>query len=254
MRTWLRVLAVLALVALVALPLGAAAQRRGRRMQADDEFGNLEYNGRFTFARIRYRGRGFYGYGGSSWSHDYPRADRHLPQILHDLTTIDANLDGSNVLDLEDPAIFDYPLIYLSEPGFWQISEAGAAALRQYLLKGGFIIFDDFEQEQWYNFEAQVKRALPEYQMLPIDISHPIFHSFFEMKNIYFPHPLVPVTPKYFAIFEDNDPQKRMLSIVNYDNDIAEYWEWSDSGMFPVDFTNDAYKLGVNYVVYAMTH
>jgi hypothetical protein len=74
------------------------------------------------------------------------------------------------------------------------------------------------------------------------------------MKTIDFPHPLVNVSPSYYGIFEDNDPARRMMAIVNYNNDVAEYWEWSDTGMFPVNFTNEAYKLGVNYVVYAMTH
>jgi hypothetical protein len=145
-------------------------------------------------------------------------------------------------------------LIYISDPGFWTISDTEAANLRTYLMKGGFVIFDDFEAEQWHNFEAQMRQALPDHRAIPIDISHPIFHCFFEMKDIYFPHPLVRVTPEYFAYFEDNDPSGRMLGIVNYNNDLAEYWEWSATGMFPVDTTSEAYKLGVNYIVYAMTH
>lgn len=134
------------------------------------------------------------------------------------------------------------------------MSDEQAQNVRSYLLRGGFLIFDDFENEQWDNFEAQIMRALPEYRLIELDISHPIFHSFFDLKTIYFPHPLVPVTPSYFGIFEDNDPSKRMMVIVNYNNDIAEYWEWSDRAYFPIDITNEAYKLGVNYVVYAMTH
>ena len=74
------------------------------------------------------------------------------------------------------------------------------------------------------------------------------------MKTIYFPHPLVNVMPTYYGLFEDNDPTQRMLAIINYNNDIAEYWEWSDTGFLPIDFTNEAYKLGVNYIVYALTH
>lgn len=94
----------------------------------------------------------------------------------------------------------------------------------------------------------------PRIRYIQIDIDHPIFHCFFDLENIDFPHPLVPVYPSYFGIFEENDPTKRMLAIVNYNNDVAEYWEWSDQGFFPVDITNEAYKLGINYVVYAMTH
>jgi len=74
------------------------------------------------------------------------------------------------------------------------------------------------------------------------------------MKTIDFPHPLSNVLPTYYGVFENNDPTRRMLAIVNYNSDLAEYWEWSDTGYLPTDFTNEAYKLGINYVVYAMTH
>jgi hypothetical protein len=250
MRVRLQVGAFLLLLVVATI----AAEQGRNRWEPELEFAtdNVEYNGRFTFARIRYGSGRFWN--GASWAHDYPRADRHLPRILTDITTADATLEGSNVFDLDDDQIFEHPLIYLSEPGFWRITESEAANLRRYLLKGGFIIFDDFEAEQWYNFEAQVRRALPEYRMIQIDVTHPIFHSFFEMKTIDFPHPLVNVMPRYYGVFEDNDPTKRMMAMVNYNADLAEYWEWSDTGMFPVNFTSEAYKLGVNYLVYAMTH
>lgn len=241
--------AVIVLLTL-ALPLLASGQGWDRR-QAEPAFDQVTYNGRFTFSRIRY-GR-FRGYGGS-WAHDYPRADQHLPTILAELTSARPNLAASNVFDLDDPEIFRNPVIYVSEPGFWRMSETQAANLRAYLLKGGFVIFDDFEDEQLENLESQLRRALPEYRPIKIDIDHPIFHAFFEMKNIYFEHPMVPVIPVYYGLFEGNDPNRRMMAILNHNNDLAEFWEWSDSGMFPVDTTNEAYKLGVNYIIYAMTH
>ena len=236
---------------MVGLSGALAAQDPGRRQSGLGD--NLDYDGRFVFARILYRSPGW-GRGGGTWSHDYPRADRHLPRILQEITKIDANVEGSNVFTLDDPALFQFPVAYLSEPGFWRMTESEVESLRAYVLKGGFFIFDDFENEQWLNFEREVKRALPEYQFIEINEDHPIFHSFFEMKTIRFPHPMVDVTPSYFGLFEDNDPTKRMMIIANWNNDIAEYWEWSDMGYFPVDFTNEAYKLGVNYIVYAMTH
>ncbi len=134
------------------------------------------------------------------------------------------------------------------------MTDEEAQSLREYVLKGGFLIFDDFEREQWYNMEQQLNRVLPEYHLIEIDVHHPIFHTFFEMKTIDFPHPLVPVMPSYFGLFVDNDPTQRMMAIVNYNNDIAEYWEWSDTGWLPIDYTNEAYKLGVNYVIYALLH
>jgi hypothetical protein len=82
-----------------------------------------------------------------------------------------------------------------------------------------------------------------------------VFSSFFELEDIYVPHPLVNVTPKYFALFENNDPTRRMLVLVNYDSDLAEYWEWAgDESFVPIAMSNEAFKLGVNYVLYALTH
>jgi hypothetical protein len=245
----LRHLAVVAGIFMTTLLLDA--QDRGF-WGDEDNSEKQPYTAKFTFSRIRYRSP--WGYGGGAWAHDYPRADEHIPRLLDYLTTVDANLDGTNVFDLSDNDIFLHPLIYLSEPGYWALTENEASNLRRYLLKGGFIIFDDFEREQWHNFAAQMRRVLPDHAPVQIDVTHPIFHSFFEMKSIDFPHPLVNVRPSYYGFFENNDPTGRMLGIVNYDNDLAEYWEWSDMGYFPVDFTNEAYKLGINYVVYSMTH
>jgi hypothetical protein len=225
----------------------------GQESRSAPVSGNLDYDSRFAFTRIRYSSG--WNRGGGSWAHDYPRADLHLPRILDDLTNMRPRLDGSNVYELDDPEIFLNPVIYISEPGFWTIRDSEAANLRKYLLKGGFVIFDDFEgPEQWDNMRRQMARALPDHRFIEIDVRHPIFHSFFEMKTIDFPHPLVNVTPSYYAMFEHNDPSRRMIALANYNNDLAEYWEWSATGMFPVNFTSEAYKLGVNYIVYAMTH
>jgi len=232
------------------LPVTDAPARTPAALQSVE----VEYNGSFTFARIMY-GSG-YGFrrGGSAWAHDYPQADRHLPSILAYVTTARPNLDASNVFTLEDPEIFRYPVLYISEPGFWTVTEEGAANLRQHILKGGFLILDDFEGRQLDNALEQLRRALPEYQPIEIGPDHPIFDSFFKIDNIYIPHPLVAVTPVYYGLFEDNDPARRMLAIINHNNDLAEYWEWSNSGYFPVDLTNEAYKIGVNYLVYSFTH
>ncbi len=100
-----------------------------------------------------------------------------------------------------------------------------------------------------------MRRALPAHRLIEIDVTHPIFQVFFGMTKLDVQHPLVRVEPSYWGIFEDNDPSQRLMAIVNYNNDLAEYWEWSDTGdYFSVDFTNDAYRLGVNYIVYGLTH
>jgi hypothetical protein len=231
---------------------GALAQRGGSgRFGFGPTAGhvNPEYDGRFTFTRIR-----FSGFGRGGWDHDYPQADRHLPLILNEVTAMRPRVDASNILDLEDPAIFLHPILYIWEPGFWRISDAGAANLGAFMRKGGFVIFDDFEADQWINFERQFTVAMPGAVFHPLDLSHPIYHSFFDMNEINLPHPSVNVIPGYYVVHLDNDRSKRIVALVNHNADIAEYWEWSDRGRFAIDTTNDAYKLGVNYIIYAMTH
>lgn len=250
----LRRSAVVGLAVLVLMSLPLSAQRGGRfgGFGFRGESINIPYDGRLTFTRIRYDGG--YGRGSSWWNHDYPQADRHLPLILDELTTIRANLEASNILDLEDPAIFLNPILYIWEPGYWDISERGAVNLGNYMRKGGFVIFDDFEDDHWVNFAAQFRRALPDAQFMPLDLSHPIYHVFFDIDQLKLPHPSENVVPGYYAVYEDNDPRGRMMALVNHNADIAEYWEWSGTGYFAVNMTNDAYKLGVNYFVYALTH
>lgn len=248
-----RLLASLAVTAVLAASLAATtvAQRGGFRFGRSVTAGHVNpvYDGRFTFTRVR-----FSGFGRGGWDHDYPQADRYLPLILNEVTALRPNLDATNVLDLEDPAIFLNPVLYIWEPGYWQISAEGAKNLRDYMLKGGFVIFDDFEANQWINFEAQFRVAMPEAEFIPLDLSHPIYHSFFDMWSLDLPHPSVNVVPGYYAVHEDNDSSKRIMALVNHNADIAEYWEWSDRGRFALDLTNDAYKVGVNYIIYALTH
>ena len=228
----------------LALPIWAAAQ-----------FGywssvspNVKYDDRWVFTRLRY-------HPSSSWNHDYPRADRHLAYIVGDISTARVHTDGSNVLDLGDPEIFRHPLVYMSEPGFWDMTDAEALNLRQYLLKGGLILFDDFETVQWDNMAFQMRRVLPENRWIEIDVTHPVFHTFFDLKKIDYPHPMFPgMVPDYQALFENNDPNGRMIALANHNNDLAEYWEWSDRGFFGIDPTNEAYRIGVNYVIYSLTH
>jgi hypothetical protein len=213
------------------------------------------YDGVFTFVRLRWDSRAGGRRGNSSaWNHDFPRAEQNLLRILSELTLIDANTTGSLILRLDDPQLFKYPIAYMWEPGFWTMSDFEAQRFREYLLKGGFAIFDDFEREQWNNFEAQMRRVLPEARWVKLDRSHPIFDSFFRMKTIEFPHPMYGYTPSYYGIYEDNNPARRLMAIANHDNDVAEYWEWSGQGLFPVDASNEAYKLGVNYMLYGLTH
>jgi hypothetical protein len=243
-------LAVIALAA-VAVPLAVHAQYA---------YGNPDYNSHFVFTRVRYgAGLGGFGFGGgfgrNAWSHDYPAGDFYLTQVLDDLTRMRVRTDRSNVLDLRDPELFQNPIIYMSEPGFWPLAPGEAEPLREYLLKGGFIIFDDFEgPAQFQNMADNMAAALPEYQWIEIGVEHPIFHIFFDVDALDVPHPSVNVTPVFLALFQDNDPGQPMLALANLNSDLAEYWEWSARDAFPVDITSGAYELGVNYVIYGLTH
>ena len=246
------IIAALLLAALL-LPPGAAGQFRNRRQPAE----TVHYDSHFVFTRIRYGANlgGFRGGGGNAWAHDYPTAEQNFSAILDYITNMRARLDGSNILDLDDPRIFENPVLYMSEPGYWTTNEAEATNLRAHLLKGGLIIFDDFEgQGMWQNMVAQMRRALPDHHFIRLDASHPVFQSFFNIKHLDVPHPTANVPPAFYGMFENNDINGRMIALANWNNDLGDYWEWSAEGLYGSDPTNDAYRLGVNYIVYAMTH
>ena len=220
---------------------------------------DVSYDGRITFARLMWRSQGggrFRGGWGSAWNHDYPRAEQHLSMILKELTYVDIRTDGSKVLMLDDPELFKYPIAFMWEPGFWVLTDSEAESFRAYLQKGGFAVFEDFDgPQQWNNFEAQMRRVLPDGRFVKLENAQRLFNSFFQIKDIEsIVHPMSRITPSYYGMFEDNDPSKRLMVVANFDNDVPEYWEWSGQGLFPFDASNEAYKLGVNYMVYGLTH
>ena len=245
---------------------------QGRRQRGFDQGpmldvqGNTPYDGRFVFIRLRYSTGSFGGFGGRrgggpQWSHDYPRGEVHFTKILNEITYVRPRLDGSNILSLDDPELFNYPIAYMAEPGFWSMSDKEVEGFRAYLKKGGFVIFDDFREPEghWDNLQAQMRRVMPEAQWIEIDDgSHPVWHSFFEIADplALTAHPTyagMGLRLTYWGIFEGNDPKKRLIAIANRDNDLGEYWEFSDTGMDPVEFSNEAYKFGVNYFIYGLT-
>jgi uncharacterized protein DUF4159 len=243
-------------VILAGTAAAVGAQSLGREGPYDH---NAPYDGRFTFVRLRWQSdfaanrRGFWS---SAWNHDYPRAEQHLGMILSELTGVDVRTDGSRILTLDDPALFRYPIAFMWEPGFWNLSDTEAETFRAYLLKGGFAVFEDFDgPSQWSNFELQMRRILPEGRFVKLEGSHRIFDSFFLIHDIEaIVHPMSRIRPSYYGIYEDNDPARRLMVVANFDNDVPEYWEWSGQGLFPFDASNEAYKLGVNYVIYGLTH
>jgi hypothetical protein len=184
-------------------------------------------------------------------------------KIMNEVSYLGGHDEDTNALTLDDPLIFKYPVAYIIEVGWWTLTDREAAGLRTYLQKGGFVIVDDFKMPGWRGipgggwepFEENMKRVLPEARFLEIDSSHPIYHTFFEIETLAnFPQAYNSGQPVFRGVFEDNDPSKRLLMIVNYNTDISQYWEWSGRGIRPFDETNEAYKLGVNYLVYGLTH
>jgi hypothetical protein len=248
-------------LAVAVLLAGGATVLVGGSADADPVGGPLRHDGRFVFARIRYadgyRGGGFAYRQDLFWAHDYPRAEQNLMRILEDISLINPYLgpDGGTILMLDDPALFKYPFAYMSEPGYWTLTQAETVGLRNYLLKGGFLIFDDFHDDHWFNLEVQMQKVFPDLRWVELDVSHPVFHSFFDIKSLEFDKPMyAPAIPTFYGLFEDNDPNGRLLSVANYNNDIGEYWEFDGTGWLSIDLTNEAYKLGVNYIMYGLTH
>ena len=217
---------------------------------------NTPYDGKFTFVRLRYGPPVSYASQRVMWSHDYPTGERNFMRMMNELTYLAPHMEETNILSLDDPELFKYPLAYLCEPGYqWTVSDQEATNFRSYLLKGGFLIVDDFRARDWPFFEEQMRRILPDVRFFDLDASHPIFHSFFEIDApADYPNFYDPGKPIYRGIYENNDPAKRLMAIINYNTDISEYWEFSGTGLRPIDESNDAYKLGVNYIMYGMTH
>ncbi len=246
---------------LAVLLAGGAAVAVAERADTPPVSGPATFDGRFVFVRIRYAdgyaGGGFYGRQDLPWSHDYPNAEHNLMRIMSDISLLDVYMgrDGGSILMLDDPNLFKYPFAYMSEPGYWTLSKAEEEGLRNYLLKGGFLIFDDFHaDDHWFNLETQMKKVLPDLNWIQLEATHPVYHSFFDVDSLDdFPRQYEE-TPIFFGLFEHNDPNGRLIAVANHNNDIGEYWEFDGTGWFAIDSTNAAYKLGVNYIMYAMTH
>jgi hypothetical protein len=270
---------VLTAAGAILLMAGAALAQYGGPRGPFRLYPNIPYDGRFTFVRLKYtHGPGGNWYGGwPSWAHGYPLSEQNLMRIMQEVSYINPHVDDINAITLDDPALFHYPLAYIIEVDWWAMSDREAVALRAYLQKGGFVIVDDFKPRRggrfgrfggglggdlggdygtgWDVFEAAMKRVMPDGKFVDLDASHPIFHSFFEVNNFdIIPQAYIAGRPSFRGLFEDNDPAKRLQIMVNYNTDVSQFWEWSGTGLRPIDETNEAYKLGVNYIIYGLTH
>ena len=245
--------------ALLLVTVSALTQRGG---YYGSYSGNPRYDGRFMFARLAYTvGPGGYYYRGiPAWAHGMPQAEENMMKIMEAVTLLDGHIDEGPVLALDDPELFKFPVAYFAEAGYWEMNDKEAAGLRAYLLKGGFMIFDDFRSDfrgggGWTNFETNMHRVLPDARFIPMDPKMQVYDSFFKIESFdIIPQSYDRGRVELFGLFEDNDPTKRLMVIANHNTDISDFWEFSATGFRPIDESNEAYKLGVNYVIYGMTH
>ena len=264
---------VFVLIGAVGVSAVTVAAQRGRFFNSPASIAfprNPPYDGRFTFARLKYETGpgGYYYYGLPAWAHGYGydpvpdrgRSERNLMKILNEISELKPRVDEGEILALDDPELCKYPVAYMTEAGYWTLTDREAAAFRAYLLKGGFVIFDDFRDPPrggggWENFEANMQRVLPEARFVDMDPSHPIFHSFFDINSFdIVPQDYDRGRPIFRGLFEDNDPKKRLVAIINFNTDVSNFWEFSGTGFRPVEESNEAFKLGVNYIMYGLTH
>jgi hypothetical protein len=228
----------------------------------------------FTFVRIKYSVSGVHGYGHTRfrWAIDFPDSDLNFSFRLQQVTSLKVNPDGK-VIEITDKELFDYPFIYIVEPGRLTFTDEEVPILREYLLNGGFLMFDDFwGDREWAGFYAEIKKVFPTREPVDLPLSHPIFHCVFDLKE----KPQVPgidwgirseftgITweqnhgpgceePHYRAILDDKD---RIMVMICHNTDLGDGWEREgESEYYFREFSEKrAYPLGINIVFYAMTH
>lgn len=218
------------------------------------------------------RGRSFYftraAYSGSrrwrfdSWSTDYPKADVQFLIGVRRLTNIDA-YELQNAVRLDDPDLRRFPFLYAVEVGYMSLTQAEVDGMRNYLLAGGFLVVDDFwGSSEWANFEAEIARVLPEYPIVDLPMDHPLLRTFYEIDEIL----QVPnvrqgmrggptwerdgFVPKLRGIADDRG---RLMVVISWNSDLGDAWEWAENPFYPITFSNFAYQLGVNMIVYGMS-
>jgi hypothetical protein len=231
----------------------------------DSRFAGLEW----TFARIRYdawtmpAGR-FTNPEDEPWFIDSPAAEQNLSRRVKTVTAIHVN--EPVVLTLEDPNLFSYPWIYIVEPGNLRLKPAEVPILREFLLRGGTLTFDDFHGPiEWANMEQEMKRVFPERKIVDLPPDHPIFHCFYQFGDGF------PQTPglgsfllgrtwekggfvaRLRAIEDDNG---RAMVLINWNVDMGDSWEWSNAAEFPgyVKYTAQGYRMEINEIIYSLTH
>ena len=234
--------------------------------------------GEWTFARLMYPSSPVYvdwqstmnsqydwHYGMTNWTIDYPRSDRHLALAIRRLTRIDAR-SAEQVINMEaDDDIFNYPWAYAVEVGHWQLTDQMIAKFHEFFERGGFFMCDDFHGNiEWDVFYASMHKIFPDRQIVEIGNDDPIFHTIYDLDQRYqVPGALfmetgktyekgeTGKTPHWRAIYDDRG---RIMVAMCHNMDLGDSWEHADNPEYPVHFSDLGIRIGVDYIVYAMTH
>lgn len=216
----------------------------------------------FYFTRGAYSGYRRGGRGGGSWTTDWPKSDLQFNVVLRRLTNIDA-YPFEHAVALDDPQLMRYPYLYILEVGGMALQEAEVRNLREYLLKGGFLMIDDFwGNGAWYNLEENLRLVLPEFVIEELPLEHDYFKSFYEVDEVL----QVPnvnnaawgqtsecggCDPAVYGIF---DAKRRLMVVINWNTDLGDAWEWAEQPHYPVKYSTYAFEVGVNSIIYSMSH
>ena len=228
-----------------------------------------DWHDKFTFVRIRYNmgdfGMGFrFRYGNqNSWQVDYPTAEENFLLALARGTYLPIEEQAMS-FSLTDEGLFDFPFAYVVEVGYMQINQQEADFLREWLLRGGFLFIDDFHGvREWANFVEQITKVFPNRPIQNIPIEHPIFHCYYDFEGKF---PQVPglgsilrgttyekggINAECKGIFDDHG---RLMVLVNHNVDLVDMWEHTGDYNYPRYYSILGYKLGINYIVYSLTH
>lgn len=221
----------------------------------------------FYWTRAVYNGvsrGGWWGRGNPTWATDFPKGDRQFLVVLQRLVQLDA-YDFENAVDLADPRLRRFPLIYAVEVGYMDLTEAEVQGLRGYLEAGGMLLVDDFWGErEWANFQYNMARVLPGHPIVEIPSDHPLFSAYYDIEEI----KQVPArgrgiggrptwerpdakTPHVRGIF---DEEGRLMVVINFNTDLGDAWEWAEDPYYPLEYSTFAYEMGANMIVYGMSH
>ena len=215
---------------------------------------------RFTFVRLKYGGQLTRR---SSWRVDWPASDRNFIWQLRKQTSIDAD-PREKIIEVGASELFAYPFAYMLEVGSLRLNRHEAENLREYLLRGGFIFVDDFHGErEWRRFYTELKKIFPDREPVDIPISHPIFRCFFKIDTLMqIPGLGALFNGRTYERFDGHpaycrgvfDDKGRLMMMINFNTDLGDAWEHAAEDYYPRAYSDMALKMGINAVVYALTH